>query len=270
MLEKNKLNKRLISAWQLIIARLAQLWRFMQSSLPNRCLLCQQSIAQFGYQQLFPQTLLKGVCQPCLAANLYQAEACLGCGRLMTRLMMYCGQCQQTQPMVVIAPCSYHDGLAPIITAIKYQQQFAGLLALMQQLLRRIQQLQRLNIIRLPQALIPVPLHVNRQRQRGFNQAGLIAHWLGQQLSITVLENIIIKTVDTPPQAQLSGMQRRKLTQLAYRLVADVTYQRVAIIDDVVTSGATVEAIETLLLPQGVHCQAWALARAEAPKLRSR
>jgi len=236
-------------------------------SLPNRCLLCQQRIVQTGYQQLFPNQVLSGVCQVCLAASLYQHEVCLGCGREIALLQTYCGQCLKHTPNLVVAPCSYHQGLGPLIAAIKYQQQCAPLKAIVQQLACRIALLIQHGIIRRPQVLIPVPLHPNRLRQRGFNQAWLIAKELSVLMAIPLNDTCLIRVVDTPPQTGLAGKKRRKNCYGAFRLLGEMPYQRVALIDDVVTTGTTVDEITQLFSSQFVHVQTWCLARAEAPGL---
>ncbi|GGP44289.1 ComF family protein [Shewanella saliphila] len=237
------------------------------SSLPNRCQLCQHRIEQLDYQRLFPNQVLSGICQVCLAASLYQHEVCLGCGREIALLQAYCGKCLKLTPMLVVAPCSYHQGLGPLIAAIKYQQQCAPLNAITQQLATRINQLIEHKLIRAPQVLVPVPLHPNRLRQRGFNQAWLIANRLSQLLDIPLDDSSLTRVVDTAPQADLSGKQRRKNCFNAFELSDKVQYQRVALIDDVVTTGTTVDEIARLFSQQFIYVQTWCLARAEAPGL---
>jgi ComF family protein len=252
---------------RLCVKRLQRARVILLGSLPNRCLLCQQRIDQTGYQQLFPNQVLTGVCQVCLAASLYQHEVCLGCGREIALLQAYCGKCNKHTPNWVVAPCSYHQGLGPVIAAIKYQQQCAPLNAITQQLACRIALLIKHGIIRRPQVLIPVPLHPNRLRQRGFNQAWLIAKELSLLTNIPLDDRCLIRIVDTLPQTGLAGKQRRKNCHGAFALQPSMTYQRVALIDDVVTTGTTVDEIAGLFSLQFVHVQTWCLARAEAPGL---
>ncbi|WP_153913028.1 ComF family protein [Shewanella sp. TC10] len=231
-------------------------------NLPNRCLLCRQDIHQYGQQR--PQT---GICQSCLIAGLYQDEACLGCGKTMSVLQRYCGHCQRSEPIWVIAPCSYHQGLGELISGIKYQQQCAPLHALVQVLAIRVMDLVARDLIQLPQVIIPVPLHANRLKSRGFNQAWLIANALSQQLGIKMDDGLLIRHVDTQAQAGLDGKARRINCANAFSLTQDIPYQRVALIDDVVTTGTTINEISKLFAAEYVHVQAWCLARAEAPGL---
>ncbi|MGZ9899734.1 ComF family protein [Shewanella gaetbuli] len=256
---------------------LARLTTRVCSSLPNRCMLCQQRIEQGGYLALLSETRLTGVCQYCLASGLYHTEVCLGCGRALLFLQPYCGTCLTTLPIKVVAPCSYHHGLGKLVSAIKYQHQMAAVSALTQQLALRIQQLVKHGLITYPQVIIPVPLHPNRLQQRGFNQAWLIAKELSRILSLPMDDTLVIRRIDTVPQAGLDGSKRRKNCQGAFELLSDLKsavsaksprYSHVAIVDDVVTSGTTVNEIAHLLRQQSIASQVWCLARAEAPKLR--
>ncbi|WP_434927492.1 ComF family protein [Shewanella sp. HL-SH5] len=255
--------------------------RYIRRSLPNRCLLCQQRIEQQGYAKLFDGQVLTGVCQHCLVSGLYQTEVCLGCAKPLVQLQEYCGQCMASLPIKVIAPCSYHQGLGQLVSAIKYQRQIAALQVLAQQLAYRIQQLVKHGLIELPQVIIPVPLHSNRLRQRGFNQAWLIAKQLSTMLDLPLDDQFIFRLQDTQPQAGLNGKQRRDNCHQAFALMASLEpdlaselvpkqscYQHVALVDDVVTTGTTINEIAALLKQHHIASQTWCLARAEAPELR--
>ncbi|QIR16277.1 ComF family protein [Shewanella aestuarii] len=250
--------------------------QIIRLSLPNRCLLCQQRIEQQGYQQLFDQHVLTGLCQDCLISGLYQHDVCLGCAKPLTRLQPYCGQCMAIKPIKVIAPCSYHQGLGVVISAIKYQRQMAAVNVLADQLAQRILNLVSQQMIDLPQVLIPVPLHPNRLRHRGFNQAWIIAKRMSLILGIPLDDTLLIRVIDTASQAGLDGKQRRKNCYQAFALnhqaeanqQVHLRYQHVAIVDDVVTTGSTVNEIAALFATRHIACQVWCLARAEAPNLR--
>ncbi|QYK01243.1 ComF family protein [Shewanella psychrotolerans] len=233
------------------------LGRLLGASLPNRCLMCQQDITDDG----------RGICQHCLSASLYQTPTCLGCGRTMLMQTAYCGRCMVVSPLMVIAPASYHQGIGEHVAAIKYQAQLAGLESLTRALVQRVMELEVLAIIQRPQALVVVPLHPNRLRQRGFNQAWLIADSLSRQLNIPLVDDAVLRRVDTKPQAGLTGKQRRRNLANAFELNDDFNYQRIAIVDDVVTTGTTANTIAALFEARYIHVQVWCLARAEAPGL---
>lgn len=231
------------------------LMQWISGSLPNRCLMCHQSI----------NLPAKGLCAVCLDSGLYHQPTCLGCGCGMQLQTRFCGQCMKLLPLNVIAPCSYHKGLGEWIGLMKYQRQFAVLPALSQALVGRILTLESMGLLQLPQVLVPVPLHKNRQRERGFNQAWLIANEIHRQLNIPIVTQGLKRTLDTKPQAGLTGKQRRQNLSEAFTLIDKFPYQRVALIDDVVTTGTTVKEIARLFEKRHIHVQVWCLARAEAP-----
>lgn len=226
-------------------------------SLPNRCLLCHQSIDA-------PHS---GVCPVCLSACLYQGAICLGCGRNMSVLQAYCGQCQRTEPLHIIAPCSYHQGMGHWVAAMKYQGQFAAMSALNLALLARLRALEQAGVLRMPQVLVPVPLHPHRLQERGFNQAWVIAEELSRLAHLPLNDNALVRVRHTRPQAGLSGKLRRRNLANAFELAGEFPYQRIALVDDVVTTGTTVQEIAQLFTSRSIHVQVWCLARAEAPEL---
>ncbi|MEC4727971.1 ComF family protein [Shewanella sp. D64] len=234
-----------------------KLMQWLSASLPNRCLMCHQSVS-------LPS---RGLCVVCLNSGLYQQPICQGCGCTMQLQAKFCGQCMKTLPLSIIAPCSYHQGLGEWIGLMKYQGQFAALPVLSQALVNRILELESLGMLQLPQVLVPVPLHPNRQRKRGFNQAWLIADAIHQQLHIPVVAQGVERILDTKSQAGLTGKQRRQNLSAAFTLTDDFLYQRIALIDDVVTTGTTVKEIAIMFEQRHIHVQVWCLARAEAPGL---
>lgn len=251
------LPKWMLTYQRTLLRTVLLLKRLLGASLPNRCLMCHQLVAEDS----------RGICQSCLSASLYQHPTCLGCGRALLVQTAYCGRCMKVCPLMVIAPASYHQGIGEYVAAIKYQAQLAGLEALTRALVQRIVKLESLAIIQRPQVLIVVPLHPNRLRQRGFNQAWLIADSLSRQLNIPLVDDAVMRRVDTQPQAGLTGRQRRRNLANAFELIDDVNYQRIAIVDDVVTTGTTASTIAALFEARYIHVQVWCLARAEAPGL---
>ncbi|MDF0534660.1 double zinc ribbon domain-containing protein [Shewanella sp. A32] len=227
----------------------------LAASLPNRCLLCHQRLLSAS----------SGICDVCLQSCLYQTPVCLGCGLPLTTPCRYCGSCLSTQPIPVVAPASYHSLLGPLIPQIKYHAQFAALPPLVKALADRVTQALSDELIILPQVLVPVPLHPHRLRQRGFNQATVIAKLLGQYLQLPVDEQLVQRQTETLPQAGLDGQARRSNLQGAFLVTQAVSWQRIALIDDVVTTGTTINELARSLSPWTPDLQVWCLARAEAP-----
>ena len=117
----------------------------------------------------------------------------------------------------------------------------------------------------LPDCLIPVPLHARRLAERGFNQAHEIAISISGILNITVLSKNAKRIITTRPQTELGAKQRKHNVRGAFALSRPVTpeYQHIAIVDDVVTTSATVAELARLLKGAGVaRVDVWACARA--------
>lgn len=111
----------------------------------------------------------------------------------------------------------------------------------------------------LPQAILPVPLHVERLRERGFNQALQIARPIAQHFKLPLLPNAVIRHKNTRPQTELSPKARKKNLKNAFILQDSISYDRIAIFDDVITTGSTVEALKACL--GDIKIDVWSVAR---------
>lgn len=113
-----------------------------------------------------------------------------------------------------------------------------------------------------PQAILPVPLHTKRLRERGFNQALELTRLLAKQLNIPLLTDAVIRQRHTSEQKYLAARERTHNLQHAFACTQPLPYQHVAIFDDVVTTGATTQALAELLQTQGVATvQIWCIAK---------
>ena len=111
-------------------------------------------------------------------------------------------------------------------------------------------------------ALIAMPLAPARLRERGFNQAQELARHLGRALDVRVLANACRKVADTPPQAALPFSARARNVRGAFVCDADLTGKRVAVIDDVMTTGSTLDELARNLKREGaVRVSGWVVAR---------
>lgn len=94
-----------------------------------------------------------------------------------------------------------------------------------------------------PDALVPVPLHPERERKRGYNQAALLAQALGKRLNIPVLSDWLVRVKNTKPQKELEGTARQNNLKKAFKIVQDdVKLNTIVIIDDIYTTGSTIDA----------------------------
>ncbi len=99
--------------------------------------------------------------------------------------------------------------------------------------------------------LVPVPLSSTRQNMRGYNQAELVALEIGKHFNIEVRNDILRKVKDSPPQSTLSPQERFNNLSDAYECIEDVKDKRILLIDDVFTTGSTLDACAKALIDSG-------------------
>lgn len=98
------------------------------------------------------------------------------------------------------------------------------------------------------EALIPVPLHPSRLAKRGYNQAEVIARAMGERLNLPVITDAVKRIENTKPLKELSPQERRKNLQKAFAPAKNQTYwKNVLIIDDIYTTGSTIDAVSRIL-----------------------
>ncbi len=117
-----------------------------------------------------------------------------------------------------------------------------------------------------PDVIIPVPMHNRRLRERGYDQALLLSRELAQQLksfvNLPVNRFLIFRNKATKSQQKLRAVERRKNIKNAFSLRTIPVHRHVALVDDVVTTGETVNEIARLLKKHGVQqIDVWCLAR---------
>ncbi|MGB5587670.1 MAG: phosphoribosyltransferase family protein [Gammaproteobacteria bacterium] len=111
--------------------------------------------------------------------------------------------------------------------------------------------------------LLPVPLHARRWRQRGFNQARELAMAAARVLNLPLVDDWCMRLADTPPLWDLPAARRRAVLKGAFKATAEVRGRRIALVDDVLTTGATASTITDTLSRAGAErVEVWAVARA--------
>jgi ComF family protein len=216
---------------------------------------------------------------PCLLCGLAGAEPhaanlCAACAAGLPRIGHHCPHCGLPLPashpcghclldpppyLRCIAPLRYEAPVAQLIAHFKFSGQLACGRLLCDELLRRLHREPDLGAT----LIVPVPLHWRRRWTRGFNQAEIIGDELSRALRIPLEVDLLARSRPTPPQQSLSARQRRHNLSAAFNLHGPVPAgQDVALVDDVVTTGATAAEIARLLLAAGVRSvQVWCLAR---------
>ncbi|MGN8277168.1 double zinc ribbon domain-containing protein [Pseudomonas sp. SMV71] len=222
------------------------------------CLLCGEST-----------DTLQPICTPCESELPWLGNQCSVCALPLPTAGLRCGQCATRPPSFerVLAPWAYDFPVDSLITRFKHQAKWP-LGRLMGELLAQALQHQFDEGLERPDALLPVPLAARRLRQRGFNQAALIARWLCETLEIPCEENLLRRVQDTPAQQALDARARRRNLRQAFALApgVDLRKRHLALVDDVLTTGATAEALAGLLLDAGAaRVDVYCLARTPKP-----
>lgn len=172
-----------------------------------------------------------------------------------------CGQCQRSPPPFDqgLALFRYEGLVRALIADFKFHQRLP-LGRLFGQLLAETARWQPQAA--LPEVLVPVPLHRRRLRERGYNQSLEVARVIGRELKIPVDGHGVERAFSTPPQLSLAREQRLVNVRDAFRVRATRSARHVAIIDDVVTTAATVGELARALRQAGAErIDVWAIAR---------
>ncbi len=209
------------------------------------------------------------LCSACEAELPWLGAHCLICALPLPVHGLVCGACLQRPPTFsrVEAAWRYTFPLDALITRFKHQAQWP-LGRLLGELLSHHLQHAFSEGLAKPDVLLAVPLSSRRLRQRGFNQAQMLARWLGHSLQLPVTEHLLQRTQDTPAQQKLSAVERKRNLRQAFQLgdPQAVTGRHVALVDDVLTTGATAEAIARVLKKAGAaRVDVYCLARTPRP-----
>ncbi|WP_150538698.1 phosphoribosyltransferase family protein [Actinobacillus vicugnae] len=204
------------------------------------------------------------ICSHCYR-KIEQSSYCGCCGALLPENQLHCGNCLKDEPKwhSVVQVGYYRPPLSEWIHRFKFQDQFWLDQGLARLLLLAVKQAQRTHQLELPEVILPVPLFWQREWARGFNQAQLLAYYLSRWLAIPLDTHSLLRIRATSSQRQLTANERRCNLKNAFCYQPIQPYQSVAIIDDVLTTGSTLNAICAELLKHGVkQIQVWVLARA--------
>ena len=221
------------------------------TALPQRCALC---VAEAGCELL---------CPACADALPRLPSACPVCA-LPAQGATPCGACLAHPPpfAATVAAFVYAFPVDRLLQQLKY----GGHLALADWAGAALAQaVERATDARVPaerpDCIVALPLGRTRQRERGFNQAQEIATRVARQLHLP-RTRALMRSTGGPPQAALSWSQRAANVRGAFTAVVDVHGARLALVDDVMTTGATLaEAARTLVRAGAARVECWVVAR---------
>ena len=196
----------------------------------------------------------RGICPGCEAKLTYTGDCvCLKCGKPVDEDEEYCSDCLRIAH-------EYNEGRAALvydeitsksIYRFKYnhKREYAAVYGrIMEERLGK--KIKSWDV----DAIIPVPVHKSRLRKRGYNQAQLIADELSKRLSIPVCNTLVTRSAATKVQKELGALERQNNLKKAFNVMAnDVKYNSVLIVDDIYTTGATVDAMARCLKGVGIQ-----------------
>jgi len=204
------------------------------------------------------------LCQACCSDLARSAQACIRCGLTLNTEdhEVICGQCLKHPPSYdqVFASFIWQAPLSHLVSEFKFNARFdyGKLLSslLIEDLTKRV--------ITYPEVIIPVPLHVSRLKERGFNQSIILANMLAKRFDLPMDLSACRRIKNSPRQSSLLEKQRRKNVQDAFIVKEALSYQHVAIVDDVMTTGNTVNEMSRMLKLHGVEqVDVWVVAKTQ-------
>lgn len=212
---------------------------FLQNLFPVRCLLC-DLIANNN----------RFICETCYCTLPISKNNCKQCGLTISESEVICTQCSINPPPFDYTFClfNYKEPISSLITQLKFNGNLMIAKLFAQYWIDYFNDHEN----KFPELIIPVPLHYQRLKERGFNQALEIAKPIGKYFNIPVDTRTCIKLKNTAQQSSLSASKRQKNLKNAFGLSDSINKQHVAILDDVMTTGNTVSEITFLLKKAGV------------------
>jgi ComF family protein len=222
------------------------------------CLLCDE-----------PADTGQPLCSACEGELPWLGGHCRICALPLPGEGLTCGACLRRPPAFsrVEAAWRYAFPLDSLITRFKHQAQWPMGRLLAALLSHHLQHAFAEGLPR-PDLLLPVPLGRKRLRRRGFNQAEMLAAWLAAALDLPLQRHWLLRPQEGAHQQELDAAARKRNLRRAFALHDQATPagRHVALVDDVLTTGATAEALARLLLRAGaVRVDIYCLARTPKP-----
>lgn len=216
--------------------------QILQLLFPRRCPVCDEIVMPYGEQ----------ICAGCIGKlKLLTPPWCMKCGKKLTEDEALCADCRRKEHVFLRGRALYEYGsVAPSIYRMKYgkRQEYAEFFGgeaafFLGEFIRKVN----------PDGLIPIPLHRKRRNKRGYNQAELLARALGRCLSIPVYDNLLLRVKNTAPLKKQNPEERQNNLKKAFIIRQnDVKLDTIILVDDIYTTGSTVDEASRVLKESGV------------------
>ena len=210
---------------------------------PCRCPACDEIVGGMGEK----------LCLECIGRlKLLTPPWCMKCGKKLAEQKEYCADCTRKEHEYIRGRALYEYEYAALsIYRFKYggRREYAAFFGeqigeYLEDFIRKIR----------PDALIPIPLHKKRENVRGYNQAELLAQSIGSCLGIPVYSNFLIRKKNTAPLKYENPEERQNNLKKAFNIRQnDVKLDKVILIDDIYTTGSTMDEAARTLKAAGVE-----------------
>lgn len=236
--------------------------KLLSNLFPSRCILCRKTMHGQSVNEPTINERIE-ICSDCFKVLPRNDFFCMRCALPLADDVsgnVICGRCIQETPAYDYAysPFRYEDDIINLVHQLKFGEKITYARTLGEILLNTLQEKLKadgeLNIKSRPDCLLPVPLHNTRMRQRGYNQSIEIVRVIAKKLNIPIEYNAVIRQRSTSAQTGLNVAQRKNNIKGAFSLVSEIKEKHVLIIDDVMTTGSTVNELAKLLKKNKVEC----------------
>ena len=251
-----------------------ELVRTLLSNLfPSRCILCQKTIIESAINQDVE------ICTICYEQLPHNDNCCTRCALPLAEDIaledtaldapikkdVLCGRCISRQPAFdyTYSLFGYENEIIKLVHQLKFAEKISYTRSVGELLFKMVAD-KLLPEQGDPECIIPVPLHNKRLRKRGYNQSTEISRVIAKKTGITIEQNVALRHKSTLTQTGLKASERRKNIKGAFKVVGKLNYKHVLIVDDVITTGSTVNELATVLKKHGVE-RVGVLSIARAP-----
>ncbi|MGF7141937.1 ComF family protein [Anaerotaenia torta] len=215
---------------------------------PVRCPVCDEIVLPKGQR----------ICKECREKLVYIREPrCKGCSKpIEYEEQEYCSDCRRKTFHYDggYAVWVYNEAMRTSVAGFKYRGRKEYAVFYIRELVRLYgERIRKLS----PDAIVPVPLHRSKYRERGYNQAEVLARGIGRELQLPVYSRLLVRDRKTLPQKKLSDKERRRNLTEAFRVgghpsgKSPSVPERILLVDDIYTTGSTVDACSRILKAHG-------------------
>jgi len=215
----------------------------LQLLFPNRCPVCDEIVTPYGER----------ICSECMdKLKLLTPPWCMKCGKKLDGDEELCRDCKGKAHLFVRGRALYEYGsVASSVYRMKYggKQEYAAffgeeMAVYLKDFIRRVQ----------PDGIVPIPLHKKRLRKRGYNQSCLLAKALGEAINVPVYDKLLVRIRNTEPLKLQNPAERQNNLKKAFIIGEnDVKLKTILIVDDIYTTGSTINEAVRVLRENGVE-----------------